>query len=398
MPLSLIDSHLRGGGKLRLARHSGGGVDSPAFLRSHWESFLYSSAALVGASILGRTDSHADQIHPHRVHAASVMTECANRFLAALDADQRRKATFPFDSDERRNWHFIPKERKGLPLREMTPYQKHLASALLAAGLSQTGYIKAVTIMSLEDVLKIIESDSGEHRNPEKYYFSVFGTPSDSGAWAYRVEGHHLSQNYTVVNGKVIDGPSFFGANPAEVRQGPRKGLRTLPGEDDLGFELIHTLDEQQRKVAIVDPTAYKDILTAASRKAALQGQASGVSASKMNTRQFDTLMALMEVYVRNVPDELAEGRMEQINKAGRNIFFAWSGGMNRGDPHYYHVQTPSFLIEMDDTQDNANHIHSVWRDFAGDFGEDLLQQHYQASHQRKHNLSLASGGLASST
>src|SRR5438105_3947446 len=347
-------------------------------------SFLGSSVALLGGPTLGSGAAQDGKSHLHRVHAASLVTECASRFLAALDANQRGKASFPFDSEERMNWHFVPKERKGLPLREMTPYQKHLASALLAAGLSQTGYIKAVTIMSLEDVLKIIENDSGEHRNPEKYYFSVFGTPSDSGTWGYRVEGHHLSQNYTVVNGKVIDGPSFFGANPAEVRQGPRKGLRTLPGEDDLGIELIHTLDEQQQGVAIVDPTAYRDILTAASRKAALQGQPSGLSASKMNARQFDVLMALMEEYARNVPDELAEDRMEQINKAGRNISFAWSGGINRGDQHYYRVHAPSFLIELDDTQDNANHIHSVWRDFAGDFGEDVLQQHYHASHQTK--------------
>jgi hypothetical protein len=334
--------------------------------------------------MLGSGHGHADQIHPHHVHAASLMTECANRFLAALDSNQRGKATFPFDADERMNWHFIPKERNGLPLREMTPYQKHLASSLLAAGLSQTGYIKAVTIMSLEDVLKVMEKDDGESRNPEKYYFSVFGTPSDGGTWGYRVEGHHLSQNYTVVNGKVVDAPSFFGSNPAEVRQGPRKGLRTLAGEDDLGIELIHTLDEQQQKVAIVDTSAYKDILTAASRKAALQGQPSGLSASKMNASQFDALMALIEEYVRNVPDELAEGRMAQINKAGRTIYFVWAGGVNRGDPHYYRVQTPSFLVELDDTQDNANHIHSVWRDFTGDFGEDLLQQHYQASHQKK--------------
>jgi hypothetical protein len=347
-------------------------------------SFLSWSAAFVGAGMLASHDGQADKIHPHHVHAASLMTECANRFLAALDANQRGKATFPFDTDERMNWHFIPKERKGLPLREMTPYQKHLASALLAAGLSQTGYIKAVTIMSLEDVLKIIESDSGERRNPEKYYFSVFGTPSDSGTWGYRVEGHHLSQNYTVVNGKVIDGPSFFGANPAEVRQGPRKGLRTLVWEDDLGIELIRALDEQQQKVAIVDPTAYEDILTAASRKAALQGQPSGLSASKMNANQFDALMALMEEYAHNVSDELADGRTEQINKAGRNIYFAWSGGIRGSDPHYYRVQTPSFLIELDDTQDDANHIHSVWRDFSGDFGQDLLQHHYQVSHQKK--------------
>jgi hypothetical protein len=347
-------------------------------------SFLTSSAAFVGAGLLASHGGQADKTHPHGVLSASLMTECANRFIAALDANQRGKATFAFDIDERMNWHFIPKERKGLPLREMTPCQKHLASALLAAGLSQTGYIKAVTIMSLEDVLKIIESDSGERRNPEKYYFSVFGTPSDGGTWGYRVEGHHLSQNFTVVNGKVIDGPSFFGANPAEVRQGPRKGLRTLAGEEDLGIELIHTLDEQQQKVAIVDLNAYADILTAASRKAALRGQPSGLSASKMNANQFDALMTLMEEYARNVSDELAEGRREQISKAGRNIYFAWSGGISPSDPHYYRVQTPSFLIELDDTQDDANHIHSVWRDFRGDFGQDLLQHHYQVSHQKK--------------
>jgi hypothetical protein len=331
--------------------------------------------------MLGSGDSHADHINPHSVHTASLMTECAKRFLASLDTGQRGKTTFPFDTDERMNWHFIPKERKGLPLREMKPYQKHLASALLAAGLSQTGYIKAVTIMSLEDVLKIMENDSGENRNTEKYYFSVFGTPSDSGTWGYRVEGHHLSQNYTVVNGKAIDGPSFFGSNPAVVRQGPRKGLHTLAGEDDLGIELIHALDEHQQKVAIVDPIAYKEILTAASRKAALQGLPSGLSASKMNAMQFDALTALMNEYARNVPDELAENRIAQINEAGRNIYFAWSGGIDRGDPHYYRVQTRSFLIELDDTQDDANHIHSVWRDVARDFGQDLLQQHYEANH-----------------
>ncbi len=347
-------------------------------------SFLYSSAALVSGGALGLAHKHHDEPHVHDAHAASLMSECANHFLAALDANQRGKATFSFDTDERMNWNFVPMERKGLPLREMTPYQKHLASALLAAGLSQLGYIKAVTIMSLEDVLKIIENDSGERRNPEKYYFSVFGTPSDKGTWGYRVEGHHLSQNFTIANGHVVDAPSFFGANPAEVRQGPRKGLRTLADEDDLGMELIHALDEQQRKIAIVNPVAYPEILTAASRKAALQGQPSGLTASSMNATQFDALMALMEEYAHNVAAELADHRKAQIDKAARDVYFAWSGGINRGDPHYYRVQTPSFLIELDDTQDEANHIHSVWRDFSGDFGTDLLQQHYQESHQRK--------------
>lgn len=348
---------------------------------------LLSSAALATTGLLIHKSAHAHQAdnhaHEHVGHAstASVLVETANRFLSSLDDGQRAKATFKFDDDERMNWHFIPKERKGLPLREMAPYQKHLASALLSAGLSQTGYIKAVTIMSLEDVLRILERDAGEHRNPEKYYFSIFGSPSATDSWGYRVEGHHLSQNYTVVNGEVIDAPSFFGANPAEVRQGPRKGLRTLAAEDDLGLRLIQTLDNPDRKTAIVEPTAYKDILTAASRKAALEGQPSGLIASKLGSKQFDLLMALMTEYAGNVPGQLAQRRKTQIERAGKDIHFAWSGGINQGDPHYYRVQTASFLIEFDDTQDHANHIHSVWRDFNGDFGADLLKMHYATGH-----------------
>jgi hypothetical protein len=353
-------------------------------------SFLSLSATMLGGGLVAGKMAHSlqngGQGAPagvyHHVHAVSVMTETANRFLAALSSEQRAKATFQFSDEERMDWHFIPKDRKGLTLREMSPYQRHLASALLAAGLSQTGYVKAVTIMSLEDVLKALENDSGERRNPEKYHFTVFGTPSNTGTWGWRVEGHHLSQNYTVANGHAVDGPSFFGSNPAEVRQGPRKGLRTLAGEDDLGFEVIHALNEPQQKIAIVDPKAYSDILTAASRKAALQGQPSGLPAAKMNARQFDALRALVELYASNLPDDLAERRVDQINKAGRNVYFAWAGGIKPGDPHYYRVQTHSFLIELDDTQDNANHIHSVWRDFNGDFGGDLLKAHYENSHQ----------------
>lgn len=353
-------------------------------------SFLRSSAALVGAAALAPRDAAAGEIHPRHTHSAPLLVECANRLLASLDVNQKDRAAFPFDSDERTNWHFIPDnmqasgdrlgQRKGLPFRDMTPTQKHLASALLAAGLSRTGYVKAVTIMSLEEVLRAMGNDA-QRRDPEKYYFSIFGTPSANGAWGYRVEGHHFSHNCTVVDGRVVDGPSFFGANPAEVRQGPRNGLRALRGEDDLGLELMTALDDQQRKIAIVDPTAYKEILTAASRKAALEGQPSGLSAARMNVRQFDRLMALMEEYARNVPDDVADARMAQIESARKEIHFAWSGGINRGDPRYYRVQSPSFLIEFDDTQDQANHIHSVWRDLAGDFGGDLLKQHYTASH-----------------
>jgi hypothetical protein len=317
-----------------------------------------------------------------RTNSVSVMTQAANHFLASLTPEQRAQATFKFEDDERLNWHFIPKPRKGLPLKDMTPPQKHLAQALLSAGLSQKGYIKAVSIMSLEDVLRILEKDSGERRNPEGYFFTIFGEPSDRGTWAYRVEGHHVSQNFTVAGGKVVDQPSFFGANPAEVKEGPRKGLRVLAAEEDLGRSLVESLDDGQKKVAIVDQTAYKDILTMASRKAALEGQPSGLAASKLNSSQFELLIKLLDEYASNVPEQLAQARMDQIKKAGKNMYFAWTGPIGRGEPHYYRVQAPAFLIEYDNTQNGANHIHSVWRDFNGDFGMDMLKEHYQSSHR----------------
>jgi len=318
----------------------------------------------------------------YRTSSASVMTETANRFLASLTPEQRAKATFKFEDAERVNWFYVPIERKGLPLREMGAYQQRLATALLSAGLSQTGFIKAITIMSLEDVLRIMEKDSGERRNPEKYYFSIFGTPGDTGTWGYRVEGHHVSQNYTVVNGHVVDGPSFFGANPAEVRDGPRAGLRVLAAEEDLGRDLITSLTAEQMKTAIVDPKAPGEILTSNSRQAALKGQASGISAAKLTAPQLAKLTALLDDYANNMPEQIAQLRQEQIKKAGKNIFFAWAGGVKRGEGHYYRIQSPAFLVEYDNTQNDNNHIHTVWRDFTGDFGGDLLKEHYQTSHQ----------------
>ncbi len=355
-------------------------------------SFLKSSAALLTGATLSIEHGHSHALETpvnalqHGTPVQSVMAETATRFLAALTPEQAAQACIGFAADERRNFHYVPIERKGLPLRDMTPYQRHLASALLAAGLSQTGFIKAVTIMSLEDVLKVMENAAADYRNPEKYYFSIFGTPSTTGTWGYRVEGHHISQNYTILNGEVICAPSFFGSNPAEVRMGPRKGLRALAAEDELGFTVIGSLDEQQQKAAIVNPTAYGDILTSQKRSAALEGQPSGLPSEGMKAKQFDALRALVELYAHNLPDDMARRRMQQLDSAGRDIHFAWAGGTQPGQPHYYRVQTPSFLIELDNTQDKANHIHSVWRDFARDFGGvDPLHAHYQnAKHQNK--------------
>ena len=317
-----------------------------------------------------------------RIQSATIMADAARAFLNALTEEQRAQATYTFDNEERFDWHFIPKPRKGLALRDMTPEEKQLAHALLSAGLSQRGYIKAAEIMSLDEVLRLLENGKGPKRDPEGYFFTVFGEPSETGTWGYRVEGHHLSQNFTVVNGKVAGSPSFFGSNPAEIRIGPRKGLRVLAREDDLGRELIASLTAEQKQTAIVQKEAYKDILTMASRKAALSGQPSGLQASNMTASQRELLQNLLDEYCNNMPEQLAQAREEKIKKAGGNLYFAWAGEEQAGRPHYYRIQSPEFLVEFDDTQDNANHIHSVWRDFEGDFGLDLLKEHYQSSHR----------------
>lgn len=325
--------------------------------------------------------------HPH--HAAPRMAETAQRLIASLTDEQRAKAVLPFDGDERFYMHYVPdnnyvseykKPRAGITIKELTPTQQHLASALLSAGLSQQGYIKTTTIMSLEEILKLLERDTVGRRDPERYYFSIFGTPADKGVWGYRVEGHHVSLHYTVVDGKAVGNPMFLGSNPAEVRDGPRKGLRVLGAEEDKGRALMTALTAEQRKVAIVDAKAYSDILTTTKRKAALEGKPSGLPASKMTPAQRKLLDELIEEYIDNLPSELAEQRRDRVKKSGQNIWFAWAGVVEKGGPHYYRVQSSTFLIEYDNTQNNANHIHSVWRDFDGDWGLDVLKQHYETS------------------
>jgi hypothetical protein len=253
---------------------------------------------------------------------------------------------------------------------------------LLSTGLSQSGYRKVGNVLSLEPVLKVQENDTRGRRDAAGYFFTVFGAPSESSTWGWRFEGHHVALNYTVVKGQVVaSSPTFFGANPAEIKDGPRKGFRALAGEEDLARELLMALDAKQKPLAVVDPVAPKDILTAANLKAtALDPK--GIPAAKLNRKQQDLLMALIAEYTGNMPEDLGTARMDAVKKAGMDkIHFAWLGEADRGRPHYYRVQGPSFLIEYDNTQNSNNHIHSVWRDFNGDFGADLLAAHYQRYH-----------------
>jgi hypothetical protein len=313
------------------------------------------------------------------------MARAARAFLAAVDADSQSKARFAFDAEERFNWHFVPMPRAGLPLKQMSPPQQQLATTLLKAGLSEKGYTKAEAVRALEPILAEIENNP-VRRDPELYYVTVFGEPSTSGTWGWRFEGHHLSLNWTIVRGKSIAStPQFFGSNPAEVRSGPKRGTRALAAEEDLARALLGSLTDVQKQQAVLSTAAPDDILTTNMRKAAIQ-EDKGIAYADLTSEQRGLLLAVIEEYAGVQPKTVAAQRIERLRAAGlERIRFAWMGGLNRGERHYYRLQGPTFLIEYDNTQNDANHIHAVWRDFEGDFGIDLLEQHYKnsAHHQK---------------
>ncbi len=327
--------------------------------------------------------------------SSSAMAAAASKFIGALTPEQRKQASFAFDADERTHWHFIPTEmfpRKGLLIRSMTEPQRTLAHDLLKAGLSQRGYLTATSIIDLETVLKALEAAQRSaapepprgaplERDPEKYFFSIFGTPSAKDTWGWRVEGHHVSLHFTVVNGTLVaSSPSFFGSNPAEVREGPKKGLRILGAEEDAARALLQSLDAAQRARAIIAAAAPGDMVTMANVNISPLSP-SGLPADAMTSAQRDVLLKLLDVYIGKMAGDIAEDRMARVRKAGvEKIAFAWAGDTERGKKHYYRVQGPTFLIEYDNTQDDGNHIHSVWRDFNGDFGRDLLREHLKSS------------------
>jgi hypothetical protein len=312
------------------------------------------------------------------------MLEAARTFLATLDPAQNSKAVLPFNSEERFHWFYTPVSRKGIPLKELKASQREAALALLRAGLSEKGYTKAETIRKLEGVLRELEGSSG--RDPDLYYFTFFGEPAANGAWGWRYEGHHCSQNWTILNGQSIgNSPQFFGANPAEVREGPMKGTRVLSAEEDLARSLVKSLSAEQRAEAVLSATAPGDILTSNQRKAAIQ-EDRGITYGKLGKDQQGTLLALVEEYLGAQPRAQARQRLDKIREAGFELItFAWMGGLEKGQGHYYRVQGKTFLIEYDNTQNGANHIHCVWRDFNGDWGQDILAEHYRNSPHHQH-------------
>lgn len=310
----------------------------------------------------------------------SQMKSFASAWFETLDDAQKAKAMVPYESGDRTTWNFIPlPTRKGLPLMEMNVAQQTGALRTVRAALSEAGYDKASKIMQMESVLRMLEGPgSEEKRNPEKYYTTIYGTPSDTDAWGFSFEGHHLSLNFVCRGGVVVDSsPQFFAANPAKLAsdvQGPLpKGTRILRLEEDLAFELINQLSEQLREKATIAPTAPKEIRFAALPQPEVTAP-EGLLMSDMDSESKGRLTQLIELYAGAVPDEVAKERMRIINSDGpQNTYFAWAGATQPGIGHYYRVQGKSFLIEFVNTQPDAegnpaNHIHAVYRDMTGDF------------------------------
>jgi hypothetical protein len=314
------------------------------------------------------------------------MAAAAQGFLKSLAPEQQAKAKFEFAADERLNWHFIPRDRKGLPYKEMTPDQRKLANALLATGLSAKGFEKTTTIMSLEQVLFEMEGPNGKmKRDVELYYFSVFGTPDAKGTWGWRCEGHHVSLNYTVAGGKAIAAtPAFLGANPGEVKNGPRKGVRVLGNDEEMGRSIVKSMTDEQKAVAVYTKEAPKELILVPKVKVHPLDPP-GIAWGKLTEKQQAAVWELIQEYANRLRGELAAQDLAKAEKSGKDkISFAWAGGLERGEPHYYRVQGPTFVIEYDNVQNGANHVHSVWHDPASNFGEDILKAHHEAEHNKK--------------
>jgi len=324
------------------------------------------------------TDDRMDDLVAALAEVGGHMAAAADAFIATLSRDQRDEGTWEMDAEQRFDWHFIPRPRYGVLLRDMNPEQRTAAHGLLQSVLSSQGYLKATGVMQLEGILGMIEGRP-DRRDPQDYYFNIFGTPSADGAWAWRFEGHHISMNFAAAGGELPSvTPAFMGSNPAIVGEGPNAGRRLLGAEEDLARELMVLFSDAQLRTVIIEAEAPRDIITGNARMVELD-QFEGLAASEMNQEQTRALMLVIDEFLNNSDSEIADAQMQRIHGAGLdNLHFAWAGSTERGEGHYYRIHGPTVLIEYDNTQGGANHVHSVWRDPQNDFGDDLLRRHYQ--------------------
>jgi hypothetical protein len=320
--------------------------------------------------------------------AASEITAAVRAWLDGLDHAQRAGARFPFDADERFVWAYTPGPREGLGLRDMRPAQRDAARAIVAATMSERGAGEVAAIIALEPVLGELERTGGRpgwiRRDPELYWFAVFGDPASRLPWSWRIGGHHVALQFTLAEGRVISAaPSFLGANPATVPSGPQAGTRTLPGEEDLARDLLAQLTPAERARAVVDGTAPDDILTLNAARADIRSVPVGIRHADLGAGRQSALERLIRHYLDRARPDVAEAAWARVIDAGLgDVTFAWAGSEARGRGHYYAVRGPNLLIEYDNTQNGANHIHAVLRGLENDWGEDVLAAHVAAAHE----------------
>ena len=328
---------------------------------------------LGGALLSSRADERDQGEGP-----SSSGTEAASALLQSLPEAKRTKAKLSFESPERTTWHYVPMRRAGIPLADLDAEQKALVDPLLQSALSPSGYKTAQQIVQHETILREIEGSS--RRDPGLYYTAVFGDPTPRAPWAWRFEGHHLSVNATHIDGQTqVVAPLFMGSNPARVPSGPKAGLRILAAEEDLARELIRMLPDECRARAILSERTFGDIVTRNDPKVRAFN-IEGLAIGDMSQEEQALLRKLLHVYANRMTQNAAREQLERIERAGFDkLHFGWAGSLEPGKPHYYRIHGPTVLIEYDNTQNNANHIHSVWRDLERDFGGDLLRAHYEA-------------------
>lgn len=312
----------------------------------------------------------------------------ATNFLTSLTDSQRTKALYEFGSEERYSWHFVPKQdRKGIQLNDLTGKQRALGFAVLKHCLSDRTYKETEEVIRLENVLQVLEkrTEGSWYRDPGRYSFIFFGAPGKNNAWGWRFEGHHISFSFSSVNNRLLSGtPGFLGANPALVLSGPDKGKQVFKNEVETAFLFIQSLAADQLSKAVVSKTVPADIITGNSRKAVIENQ-EGITYAALNKQQQRLFLQLLSIYINRYTKKFADDMMHEIEAAGlSNLRLAWMGNTKQtlGDPYYYRLQGPTLLIELDNSQNEANHIHTVMRDLKHDFGGDELLQHYQSGHK----------------
>jgi hypothetical protein len=370
--------------------------------------------------------------------AAADMAAAAATWIASLDDGQRARAAWGFPADgERERWFYTPTDHGGLPLREMTPTQQQGAMRLLSTGLSHAGYVTASTIIGLDNVLDAVDGwrpprfpGRERNRDPGLYYFRVFGDPSaGDDPWGWRCGGHHLSVHVTVAGGAVVStSPMFFGADPASSPLLGGRHLRPLAAFEDVARDLLHALGADERRAATLSPAPPSDIVggnrprvttgdvplplgkvfrdeftgdvaaafdsaqhavdrqigweAEMARDLAITAEPRGVRATAMRPAARDLLRTLLLAYVDRLPSALADAAAQAVDTGLDGFGFAWAGGYDAGEPHYYRLQGGDALVEYDNTQSSANHVHAVWRDLDADFGAGPLARHYATSHR----------------